>query len=172
MRSIEDGVRQPGKDAPERFYTGDELEGLEALEVRPPSRGSLHAMLLDDPISQLNAPMPIVLDAGDPVSKAAKFMARFRYGSILVEEDGLLAGIFTERDLLLRCTGKDLDRLHLREVMTRNPQILTEEDTLACAMNLMAAGGYRHIPIVRNGWPVGFISVRGILRYIAENALR
>jgi CBS domain-containing protein len=90
---------------------------------------------------------------------------------VLVLDDEWLAGIFTERDLLLRCADKDLDRLKLSEVMTREPQALREDDTLACALNLMSVGGYRHVPILRDGHLIGFLSVRGILRYLADNAL-
>ena len=55
--------------------------------------------------------------------------------------------------------------------MTPRPQALSEEDTIAQAINCMAVGGYRHLPIVRDGAPVGFVSIRGILSYIAKNAL-
>jgi len=156
---------------PELYYTEHELRQLEYLDLPAPRRGALHRLLLEDPISQLNAPKPIVLEVSDPVSKAAQLMSKFRYGSVLVLDDEWLAGIFTERDLLHRCAGKDLDRVKLGEVMTRDPQSLREDDTLACALHLMAVGGYRHIPILRDGHPIGFVSVRGILRYLAENAL-
>ncbi len=158
-------------DRPELFYTEEELKGLEYLEIPSPKRGPLSEAVLEDPISQLNVPMPIVLETSDPVSVAARLMSRFRYGSVLVQEDDLLAGIFTERDLLNRCFGLDLDKTRLGEVMTRDPQTLEEDDTIACALHLMAVGGYRHVPIVRDGMPAGFASVRGILRYLAENAL-
>jgi CBS domain-containing protein len=157
--------------APELFYTEEELQGLEYLDIPAPKRGALHRMLLEDPISQLNAPKPIVVEVSDPVALAVRLMSKFRYGSVLVQDDEWLVGIFTERDLLLRCAGKDLEGVKLSEVMTRDPQALREDDTLACALNLMAVGGYRHVPIIRDGHPVGFVSVRGILRYLAENAL-
>jgi CBS domain-containing protein len=157
--------------APELYYTEEELEQLEYLDMQPPKRGALHEMLLEDPIAQLNVPKPIVLQTTDTVSLAARLMSKFRYGSVLVQDDEWLAGIFTERDLLLRCADKDLDQVKLGEVMTRDPQALREDDTLACALNLMAVGGYRHVPILRDGHLIGFVSVRGILRYLAENAL-
>ncbi len=168
MGSGEGEARRP---SPERWQSEEELEALEYLDVPEPRRGPLHRVLLEDPISQLNVPLPIVLDADDPVSVAARFMARFRYGSVLVTEDERLAGIFTEHDLLQKCAGRDLDRTLLREVMTRDPQVLAEDDPIACALHLMAAGGYRHVPIVRDGLPAGFASVRGILRYLSENVL-
>ena len=59
----------------------------------------------------------------------------------------------------------------LSSVMSENPHRLQEEDTIAQALNYMAVGGYRHLPIVHDGNPIGFCSIRGILRYISENAL-
>jgi len=49
--------------------------------------------------------------------------------------------------------------------------VLKEDDILAHAIHLMAVRGFRHIPIVRDDRPIGFVSVRGILRYVAEQVL-
>jgi CBS domain-containing protein len=136
--------------------------------------GRLHEILLEDPLSRLNAPRPITLKATESVARAVELMKRHRYGSVLVlDERGELKGIFTERDLLRRVDkgSASLDAVELAAVMTPNPQTLREGDTIACALNRMAVGGYRHIPLLRDGKPVGFVSIRGILRYIAQNAL-
>jgi CBS domain-containing protein len=53
-------------------------------------------------------------------------------------------------------------------VMTPDPVSLSEDDTLAYAVNKMSVGGYRHIPITRDGKPVGIISVRDLLRYLSK----
>lgn len=142
-------------------------------EVPPPKRRRIHELILKDPISQLNAPSPLIFKAEDSVAQAVGEMKKCRYGSVLiVEEGGLLEGIFTERDLLRRCFGgkKPLDDITLGSVMTSRPTTLTEKHTLAHALNAMAVGGYRHIPIVKKGMPVGFISIRGILIYIAQGS--
>jgi CBS domain-containing protein len=146
---------------------------LTHMAMPPPRRGRLHEVILEDPISQLNAPRPIILQGKDSVADAVERMRKLRYGSVLVEEGKRLAGIFTEHDLVRHFASRDVDlaKVKLREVMTPNPQTLQEEDSLSCALHRMAVGGYRHIPVVRGGEPVGFISIRGILRYIAENAL-
>ena len=140
----------------------------------PPKRQRIHELVLKDPISQLNAPSPLIFKAEDTVAAAVGEMKKNRYGSVLiVEGDGRLAGIFTERDLLRRCFGgeKTLEELSLGSVMTSRPNALTQKHTLAHALNAMAVGGFRHIPIVEKGRPVGFISIRGILLYIAQSSL-
>jgi CBS domain-containing protein len=142
--------------------------------VPEPKRGRLHELILEDPISQLNAPSPITLKLSDTVSRAVDLMRKHRFGSVLVVgASGSLEGICTERDLCrkLQDRTEPLDRIPLSDVMTPHPQTLTEDDTIAQALNCMAVGGYRHVPILRDGSPVGFVSIRGILTYIAKNAL-
>ena len=159
----------PGQDTCEECH-----EDLTEAGLPEPKRGRLHELILEDPLSQLNAPRPITLGLTDSVASAVELMRKQRFGSVLVlDPGGKLAGIFTERDLLRRLAGCDrpLESVALEEVMTPRPQALTEEDTLANALNHMAIGGYRHVPIVRDGAPVGFVSIRGILTYISQNAL-
>ena len=147
---------------------------LTYLSVPGPKRGRLHKLILKDPLSQLNLPEPVTLLENDSVAEAVHQMREHRYGSVLVlDGEGKLSGIFTEKDVLSRIqVGEQcLKEVRLAEVMTPNPHSLQEGDTIALALNHMSVGGYRHIPIVRDGRPVGFCSIRGILRYIAENAL-
>ena len=158
-----------GEDSCE--HCGYDLSGLGIPE---PKHGRLHELILEDPLSQLNAPEPITVKTTDPVSRVVERMKKNRYGSVLVlDPGGALAGIFTERDLLRRL-GNDSAQIKsatVGEVMTAHPETLSEDDTIAHALNCMAVGGYRHIPLVREGAPVGFVSIRGILTYISQNAL-
>jgi len=52
--------------------------------------------------------------------------------------------------------------------MTPNPETVTSGDTLAFALGKMDAGGYRHLPVVAGGKPVGVISVRDVLRHVTD----
>ena len=146
---------------------------LSELRVPRPREGRLHELILEDPLSQLNAPEPICLRGDDSVGRAVDLMRKHRYGSVLVVDgDRKLRGIFTERDLLKLSRDQGARReLALEGVMTVRPKTLREEDTIAHALNRMAVGGYRHLPILRDGLPVAFTSIRGILTYIAMNAL-
>ena len=160
----------PGEDFCEKC--GNDLAAEDS--VPEPRLGRLHDLILKDPLSQLNARSPITLRESDMVSKAVEVMRKQRFGSVLVlDDEGKLSGIFTERDLLQRLSDhvNPLDQVRLGSTMTRNPQTLREDDTIALALNRMSMGGYRHVPIVRDDRPVGFVSIRGILKYIAKNAL-
>jgi CBS domain-containing protein len=54
--------------------------------------------------------------------------------------------------------------------MTRDPETVTPADTLAFALGKMDAGGYRHLPVVAGGRPVGVVSVRDVLRHVTRTS--
>ena len=99
------------------------------------------------------------------VSKAAKLMQQNDIGAIMVTEQGRLVGIFTERDALFRliAQGRDANSTRVSEVMTRNPQCISPNKRFGHALHMMYEGGFRHVPVTRNGWPIGIISARSLL---------
>ena len=100
-------------------------------------------------------------------------MIKHGHGSVLVVENEELIGIFTERDLLKRVVNVRLDVsvAKISEVMTGEPQSLSDSDSIAYALNRMAVHSIRHVPIMSNNKVSGFISVRGMLKYISEHTL-
>jgi CBS domain-containing protein len=153
----------------------EQREGDRGYYAPPPApkKGRLHELILRDPVAQLNAPAPIVLSRTDTVATAIEKMRAKRFGSVIVADGDRIRGIFTEHDLVREfgAGGRDPARVKLEEVMTSDPRSIRQGDSLALALNYMAHGGYRHIPVVEDDRPVGFISIRGILHYLAENAL-
>ena len=78
---------------------GEPSEGDEDYYLLPrPKRGRLHEAILEDPVSQLNAPRPIICNKTDRVARAVERMRKLRYGSVLVVDEGKLVGIFTVTD--------------------------------------------------------------------------
>ncbi len=147
-------------------------ESLTHLGLLEPERGRLHEMILTDPVSRLNAPDPLVLREDDSVGLAVERMRRVRYGSVLiVDDDEKLSGIFTEHDLVTHCAEREdeVGSIRLGDVMTRDPLTLDEDETIAHALHRMSVGGCRHVPLVRAGVPIGFVSVRGLLKYLARS---
>jgi CBS domain-containing protein len=61
---------------------------------------------------------------------------------------------------------RDLDRTSIREVMTADPVVLRPDDSIAVAVQKMAVGGFRHIPLVADGRPLGVISAADVFRHI------
>ena len=83
-----------------------------------------------------------------------------KVGAILIVSDGVLKGIFGERDVLLKILNKpvgDLTQVPIEQFMKSDPQTAHVEDSLDTAILYMAKGGYRHIPIVnKQNQPVGW----------------
>ncbi len=105
------------------------------------------------------------LPAGASVRDAAQAMRDWDVGAVLVTENGRLAGIFTERDLVNRVIACDRDpeSTPLSEVMTGDPDTISPKATALEALRLMEDGGYRHVPVVAEGRLVGIVSGRDFL---------
>ena len=99
------------------------------------------------------------------VFDAARLMAKNNSGALLVCEAGQLVGVFTERDALFRVTAAGLDpqSTPLAEVMTQKPQTIAADKPLGHALHMMYEGGFRNVPVVENGQPIGMISARDAL---------
>jgi CBS domain-containing protein len=99
------------------------------------------------------------------VRDAARLMRKHRVGAVMVVEDGKLAGVFTERDVLNRVVAEDKDPrvTPLAEVMTRDPLTVHPEQQFSDALHLMHEHGFRHVPVVEDGRPVGVVSARDAL---------
>jgi CBS domain-containing protein len=124
---------------------------------------------LSMPISGVNPKPPVLVDGSVTVAEAVLAMNINHTGCVLVMRDGKLAGIFTERDVLTKVIGRDDGRtLRVEHVMTKNPETLKLSDDLAFALHHMKVGGYRHIPLVEDGKPVGLLSVRDVVHYLAD----
>ena len=113
------------------------------------------------------------------VAEAARRMKDNKVGAILVLEDDRLVGIFTERDALFRVVagGRDPAAVLLREVMTREPQTVSADETFGYALLVMYERGFRHLPVVEGDWPIGVVSARHALdpdleEFAAEAARR
>jgi len=99
------------------------------------------------------------------ITEAAAAMRQAKVGALAILEEDRLVGIFTERDGLFRVLAAGLDphSTTVGEVMTKSPQTITPNRPLSHALHLMHEGGYRHIPVVENGYLVGMVSVRDAL---------
>ena len=105
------------------------------------------------------------------IADAIRLMQKERVGCVLVEKEGGLMGILTERDVLKRIMGQKTDiGAMISTVMTPNPATVTVDDTIGDALKAMLDGGYRNLPVVdKRGRAVGRISVREIVHYMVEH---
>jgi CBS domain-containing protein len=124
--------------------------------------------VLETPVSQLMAINPLIVDAGATVVAAVNAMNERHTGCVLVQKDGKLAGIFTERDVLRKVIFRQgHEGWKVEAVMTSNPETLRPDASVAFALNKMSVDGYRHIPIVDyHGKPVGVLSIKDIVNFV------
>ena len=99
------------------------------------------------------------------VSNAARLMAERNVGAVMVVENEHLLGIFTERDAVFRvlALGRDPETTRLTDVMTPEPKTMGPEKTYGHALLLMQENGFRHVPVIEGGRPVGIVSSRNAL---------
>lgn len=99
------------------------------------------------------------------VIAAARLMKEHHVGAVMIVEEGKLAGVFTERDALFRviAEGRDVEATQVAEVMTRDPHTIHPDKPFADALHVMYEGGFRHVPVVEDGRPIGMISARDAL---------
>jgi CBS domain-containing protein len=107
----------------------------------------------------------LIAPPGTTVAKAAKLMAKKNVGAVLVVADKRLAGIFTERDAVFRVIAAGLDpgTTTIGEVMTPDPVTVDPKEIFGRALLAMHDGGFRHVPVVENGEPIGIVSSRSAL---------
>lgn len=122
---------------------------------------------LTHPLSEVRLFRPATIEAGIPTREAIAVLAKESSGGVVVVQDGIVVGIFTERDVLKKVAGTKagLDR-PVSEFMTPDPVVLREDDTMAVALNKMGTGGFRHLPLVRDGRPVAMVTAREVMNWL------
>ncbi len=99
------------------------------------------------------------------VSKAAKLMEKKNVGAVMVVEKKHLVGIFTERDAVFRVIARGLDAqtTRLADVMTTAPKTVDPDKSYGYVLLMMHEHGFRHMPVIENGKPIGIVSARNAL---------
>lgn len=149
-------------------------EELNIIEERGKEKNPILelALSIDEPIDNILFREPVIVKRDTKVSDAITLFNEKDVGCILVVDDrNKLIGIFTERDVIrkLIIKGLDINKETIENHMTKRPDSLCLSDPIAYALNRMAAGGYRHVPLINEqNEPVGFLSVRDIIDHLAD----
>ncbi|HEY1847603.1 MAG TPA: CBS domain-containing protein [Opitutaceae bacterium] len=125
------------------------------------------AALLERKGSEVHAVDPSVT-----VAEAVAEMNKRRIGCIVVVDAGRISGIFTERDVLRRVVGEDVNVKTTRvgAVMTKDVHTIPPETTVEETMAIFANRRCRHLPVVENGELRGLISIGDISRWVADSS--
>lgn len=127
--------------------------------------------LLSDRVSQFQGRQPLLVSPSMPVREVLRLLVDNRVGCVVVADQGKVAGIFTERDALLKLGDRasELGERPVSEFMTSRVESLPPTAKIAFAVHRMDHGGYRHVPVINDqGEAVGIFSVRDILSYITR----
>jgi len=123
----------------------------------------------DQRVSVLPTSDYVAVSPHTPLSQAIEAMKKDEGGCVIISDDGRVAGIFTERDLLLKVLGHDVNMdSPISEWMQPKVETLSRDATIGDAVRLMNEKGFRNIPLVKKGELVGSISVFDIITYLAE----
>ncbi len=150
----------------------DDLARLdESFEPDPSEPRTPFEKFISQPVHDLSPPKVVSVEPGTPLRQAIDIMQKNNIGAVVIVEGGKVAGIFTERDFLMRVAGHKappVDR-PVSDFMTHSPECLTDQDPIAYALNKMCVGGYRHVPIVdKDGKPIGIVSMREIVEHLTD----
>lgn len=122
------------------------------------------------PLDELTLAEPTFVSSSDSVRSAVTLMREGSRSCVLAREDGRLAGIFTERDVMTKCmaAGFDWDQPLGEFVLTRNPRTIGAKRTVGEAVALMQQYNYRTLPVLDGARVLGLVRIGDLLTNFAE----
>ncbi len=139
---------------------------LRAVDIPAPSN-SFEERLVNERLASVASASALTASPGAPVADVLRDMQQRDIGSVVIEQDGRVVGIFTELDAIV-LAGRSLDGLTMADLMTADPVVLRPDDSIAVAIHKMAVGEFRHIPLVENGHATSVVTARDVFRHILE----
>ena len=112
-------------------------------------------------IRDVMTPMPVTLPPSASVIEAAQVMRDEGIGDVLVVDGDRLAGLVTDRDLVIRCLAQspDLSQSTIEQVCTAEVACLSPDALVEDAVQLMREQAIRRVPVVEDGRPIGIVSL-------------
>ena len=114
----------------------------------------------------------LTVEPSDTIGEAAEKMHTANVGAVVVVEDMVrIVGIVTERDLLRAVAQRArAAEARVRQWMTENPVTIEPETTVEDAAKMMFERNFRHLPVVKDGRPLGIVSLRVLARWAFDRA--
>ena len=126
----------------------------------------------DERLKVLSRREPVTVQPGTSLDDCVAAIRRTGTGDsvFVLNADGTLAGVLTERDIFGRIVGGDVDlRQPVETMMTTSPHHLHLEDSVRDAIELMQTGRYRNVPLLDDDdHLMGVVRPQDILKYLAE----
>jgi CBS domain-containing protein len=141
------------------------------LDDEHPGPQVLESALAHTALSEVVSQPPLTVTPSTTLADTIRLMQQERRACVLVMENDQLAGIFTERDILMKVAGQPLDLVNtpVSDSMTPDPFTLPADANVAFALSKMVLEGFRHIPLVDDdGRPTAVVSMRNLIEYLGE----
>ncbi|HEX5139471.1 MAG TPA: CBS domain-containing protein [Dehalococcoidia bacterium] len=144
---------------------------LYGLDLPGASHGAKAPAFIQQSIAGLPKRAVVKVGLSDPVGLAVRHMQRQDINCVLVMDGEKVAGILTGWDILQKVAGprEDLNAVTCGQVMTASPVVLHDEDTIAMAIHLMAAGGIQNVPVLKGDEPTGILVSTDVFRQISPH---
>ena len=103
----------------------------------------------------------VKLPSSASLFQAARQMRDADVGSVIVEDEGRVVGLVTDRDLVVRALadGLDPETTPLSEVASTHLVTVSPEDDMDLAIELMIERSLRRVPVLERGKIVGIVSL-------------
>jgi CBS domain-containing protein len=111
----------------------------------------------------------LTVDPTTGLSDAARQMSDRGVGAALVLSGESVSGILTERDVLRAVATGGVEGTHVAAWMTRDPETVDVSESTGQAAAVMIHGGFRHLPVMDGGRPVGIVSIRDLMRVVVDD---
>jgi CBS domain-containing protein len=130
-------------------------------------------------VRDLMSHMVFTVGPDDPVARVRERMDTHRIRHVpVIDDDGSLVGLVTERDMLRRAAAVDaglplsveaevLDGLRVREIMTSEVETVEIDELLANAAQTILENKFGCLPVVDGGLLVGILTEADFVRYVA-----
>jgi signal-transduction protein with cAMP-binding, CBS, and nucleotidyltransferase domain len=111
----------------------------------------------------------LTVEATTALAAAAERMCDRDVGAILVLSGDSVSGILTERDVLRAVAQGGVEGTNVAAWMTRDPETVDADESTGQAASIMIHGGFRHLPVLDGGKPVGIVSIRDLMRVVVDD---
>jgi CBS domain-containing protein len=116
----------------------------------------------------------LTVEPSDTIGEAAEKMNAANVGAVVVVEDMVrIVGIVTERDLMRAVAARArAAEARVRQWMTPDPVTIEPDLTIERAAQVMFDNNFRHLPVVKDGRPLGIVSLRLLARWAFDSVQR
>ena len=129
--------------------------------AQPPSHGPVTA-------ADVMEPALSTIEPEDHAAAAAYLMRHAGATALVVVDDEKSRrplGLVTEADIVRAVADKkDLDQIRIRDLMTRDPTVITADTSVREAAESMLAGHFRHLPVVGDMGLIGIVDIGDVCR--------